>query len=233
MPSSYYVFFTERPAEGLQSVYGPYALRQAQDYARISSSHGGAAEVWRRGFRTPGSKRVRVYEHGKRAWPRTRAQAAELRGKEVPSRMRPGRRNPGGSNMARTKEELLAFIGVDDFMSQYVETLLWSTTDEEGYPLDDNYEIEDFTKEGLQRIMDDCETFRAKRGVEAAIESSEYEGADEQAGHDFWLTRNGHGAGFWDGDWPEPAATTLTKAAEAMGEIWVYVGDNGRLYLTQ
>lgn len=21
------------------------------------------------------------------------------------------------------------------------------------------------------------------------------------AGHDLWLTRNGHGAGFWDGDW--------------------------------
>lgn len=25
----------------------------------------------------------------------------------------------------------------------------------------------------------------------------------EQAGHDFWLTRNGHGAGFWDGDWKD------------------------------
>lgn len=23
----------------------------------------------------------------------------------------------------------------------------------------------------------------------------------ERIGHDFWLTRNGHGAGFWDGDW--------------------------------
>ena len=22
-----------------------------------------------------------------------------------------------------------------------------------------------------------------------------------RAGTDFWLTRNGHGAGFWDGDW--------------------------------
>ena len=23
----------------------------------------------------------------------------------------------------------------------------------------------------------------------------------ERIGHDFWLTRNGHGAGFWDGGW--------------------------------
>ena len=25
----------------------------------------------------------------------------------------------------------------------------------------------------------------------------------ERIGHDFWLTRNGHGAGFWDGDWDD------------------------------
>ncbi len=41
----------------------------------------------------------------------------------------------------------------------------------------------------------------------------------EQAGHDFWLNRNGHGAGFWDGDWPEPAATTLDAASKAFGEV--------------
>jgi hypothetical protein len=51
------------------------------------------------------------------------------------------------------------------------------------------------------------------------------------AGHDFWLTRNGHGAGFWDGDWPEPLATVLTDAAHAFGELSPYVGDDGLIYL--
>lgn len=38
---------------------------------------------------------------------------------------------------------------------------------------------------------------------------------------DFWLTRNGHGAGFWDGDWPVPAATRLTEASEKAGEVYL------------
>ena len=38
-----------------------------------------------------------------------------------------------------------------------------------------------------------------------------------QAGHDFWLTRNGHGAGFWDGDWPK-YGDMFTKIAESFGE---------------
>jgi hypothetical protein len=49
-------------------------------------------------------------------------------------------------------------------------------------------------------------------------------------GHDFWLTRNGHGCGFWDGDWDEPDATTLTDASNAMGGVDLYVGDDGVVY---
>jgi hypothetical protein len=44
----------------------------------------------------------------------------------------------------------------------------------------------------------------------------------EQAGHDFWLTRNGHGAGFWDRPeiYGEQAAEELTRASELMGQTW-------------
>ena len=55
-------------------------------------------------------------------------------------------------------------------------------------------------------------------------------GTDEQAGHDFWLTRNGHGAGFWDGDWPEPYADILTTGAKNYGEFQTYLGDDGKIY---
>ena len=41
------------------------------------------------------------------------------------------------------------------------------------------------------------------------------------AGHDFWLTRNGHGAGFWDGDYPESEETILTDAARTFGEYCI------------
>lgn len=39
------------------------------------------------------------------------------------------------------------------------------------------------------------------------------------AAHDWVLTRNHDGAGFWDGDWQEPYATELTKLCHAQGEI--------------
>ena len=48
----------------------------------------------------------------------------------------------------------------------------------------------------------------------------------EQIGIDFWLTRNRHGAGFWDrglGDIGEK----LTDIAHQMGERSVYVGEDG------
>jgi hypothetical protein len=50
----------------------------------------------------------------------------------------------------------------------------------------------------------------------------------EQMGHDIWFTRNGHGVGFWDrglGDLGEG----LTKIAESMGEVSVFINDREEL----
>ena len=53
--------------------------------------------------------------------------------------------------------------------------------------------------------------------------------AIEQAGHDFWLTRNGHGSGFWDRfdnlylGWGD----VLTRVSEEYGEVYIYLGDDG------
>jgi len=105
-------------------------------------------------------------------------------------------------------------------------------------PMDDNYEEADLSPEALARILSDCAKFEAEQGevIRAAIETGEVRfgpdfGALGRAGHDFWLTRNGHGAGFWDGDWPEPFAAQLTAAAKAFGECNLYAGDDGRLYI--
>jgi len=51
-----------------------------------------------------------------------------------------------------------------------------------------------------------------------------------QAGHDLWLTRNGHGAGFWDRDLGE-AGDKLTELSKEMGELTLLQGDgDGKLY---
>jgi hypothetical protein len=58
------------------------------------------------------------------------------------------------------------------------------------------------------------------------------EGREEQAGHDFWLTRCGHGAGFFDGDWPE-AGDHLTDACKKFREVNLHVGDDGFIYFIE
>ncbi len=116
---------------------------------------------------------------------------------------------------------------MDDFTRQYLVAALWSTTDESredgGDPLDRNYGIEDIEPDTIAAAGLDCDRFR-----EAAGELLD-ENADATAGaHDFWLTRNGHGAGFWDGDWPI-GGDLLTEICEKFGEFTLYVED-GKIY---
>lgn len=54
----------------------------------------------------------------------------------------------------------------------------------------------------------------------------------ESVGQDLWLTRNGHGAGFWDRGYPAELDTLLTTAAKSMGSSDTYVDDDGYQYLT-
>ena len=52
----------------------------------------------------------------------------------------------------------------------------------------------------------------------------------------FLLTRNGHGAGFWDGDYEHFKAglgDTLTKLADKFREVTAYNGDDGKVYITR
>ncbi len=118
---------------------------------------------------------------------------------------------------------------LDTFTTQYLETAMWSTNDESndqgGDPIDANYSLSDFSPEALKSAIRDCNKFQEENGDDIASDLS-------GAGHDFWLTRNGHGAGFWDGDWPEPAAKRLTKASKAFGSVDLYVGDDGKLHFS-
>lgn len=132
---------------------------------------------------------------------------------------------------------MIAFTDLDAFTQAYIEAAFFSTTDESdetgGDYLDNNYDFNDLDSETLQAMFDDCRRFQEENAadLEAANEYITYEwGAYAQAGHDFWLTRNGHGCGFWDGDWPNDMGDRLTIAAEAHGQFYLYVGDDGKIY---
>ena len=136
----------------------------------------------------------------------------------------------------RSKKQILASL--DSFTRSYLETAIWSSTDESddrgGEPIDKNYTIEDFTIPSLLASIADCEAFQAQNETTLASvywtseNGSRLRNTDD-AGHDFWLTRCGHGCGFWDGDYTEPHASVLTDASKAFGNVDLYVY-RGRIY---
>ena len=118
-------------------------------------------------------------------------------------------------------------MNIDNVIDAYITCLLWSETNEEGEPMDDYYDKTDIAPESLKEIRDDVEGFVAlcdENGIDLLPIT------DEQIGHDFCLTRNGHGTGFWDrglGD----KGKHLTSAAKSFGSQTLYAGDDGRLYV--
>ena len=125
---------------------------------------------------------------------------------------------------------------MNNFIRAYLECILWAELDEStptgGLPLEDNYGVEDFAPEALCRIVEDCKRFQEENRADLDQYNHPQYTADELGGHDFWLTRNGHGCGFWDRDClPEDVGKRLTQAAERAGECNVYVGDDGLIYL--
>lgn len=119
-------------------------------------------------------------------------------------------------------------MSLEAFVSAYIECALWSSTDDDDVPLD---RLDaSFAPDTLWRMRNDCKAFLAANVTHILEASGREVDPFILAGHDFWLTRNGHGAGFWDGDWPEPQASALTNAAKAFGEFHLYIGDDGRIY---
>ena len=125
---------------------------------------------------------------------------------------------------------------LDSFTRAYLECALWAETDNltpgGGDPLERNYSTGDFAPEALQQAIDDCKRFQEENAE--LLESADYNHPkyldSEMAGHDFWLSRNGHGAGFWDRGLGN-VGDKLSDAAKAFGECNVYVGDDGALHL--
>lgn len=110
-------------------------------------------------------------------------------------------------------------------LRDYLTCALWSSTDlDSDTPLDRDYGLEDVSEESVTQAESDLHQFAAKAGTLL-------DGLDmTQVAHDLWLTRNGHGEGFWDGDYEESIGEALTQIAHDMGEVYVYVGDDGKLH---
>lgn len=150
---------------------------------------------------------------------------------------------------------------LEAFTDAYVAAALWSSTDyppgtnratelgpdgEYAAPIPlDNYDG-DLSPDALDTMRDDASDFLTPEVV-ALIRVSQGDrsrfGAPsglsfgwtfEQAGHDFWLTRNGHGTGFWDRTYANDVSAMigdeLADQARSYGEVDLYIGDDGAIH---
>lgn len=117
----------------------------------------------------------------------------------------------------------------EEFVAGYREAMLWANA----YLDDDNSEAidgRDYAEpEDVER--EDADTFWDTLGyVIMAIDCGAYSRnsvhSAGQAGHDFALTRNHHGAGFWDRGLGR-IGDMLTDEAHAYGSHYIAISDDG------
>lgn len=139
------------------------------------------------------------------------------------------------------------------FLRAYIAAALFSTTDEStpagGFPLDSSvhrmvkgkkvlvrqaFGPDDIAPETQELMRKDCDRFcELFQGLldQATCDRPSGSTQAEKAGHDFWMNRNGHGVGFWDGDWkPRSVGEELSRACKTFRETGLYVGDDGKLH---
>ena len=118
---------------------------------------------------------------------------------------------------------------LDDFTRGYIDAI-FATECRAGNPELEDATINDFSGEAWSRILTDCADFQGLNG-ELLDEAYDHETTPydaECAGIDYWLTRNGHGAGFWDRGLGA-VGDRLSNACRWQ-ELDLYRGDDGKLY---
>ena len=113
-------------------------------------------------------------------------------------------------------------IDLNQFVNSYLATAAWVTCEGD--------ECTDFTREAKKQAKNDCQQFidkvLAKFGENKGVELLTIPGNDLTylTPHNFFLTRNHHGAGFWDSGniYGEGEALDLTELSHQMKEVNCY-----------
>ena len=121
-----------------------------------------------------------------------------------------------------------AFNALDEFTQGYIECAFWCDASPDSEDMD-GAGFSDLAPEALASMVQACADFQTEN---AELLSAYYEcRAPSYAGHDLWLTRNHHGAGFWDRGLEANLSKLLTDAAHREGECSLYRGDDGLVYM--
>jgi len=125
-----------------------------------------------------------------------------------------------------TEQDIVAAI------DGYRTCALWSTdvVDENGNAVRSFDQVNAGLTPSAQRQMRDDVVLFAVGNVDAIRSFLAVTGLDwGQVGHDFWLTRNRHGAGFWDRGAAGEAVESLVQSSRDFGGCDLYLNDDGEI----
>ncbi len=114
---------------------------------------------------------------------------------------------------------------LDEFTQGYIACALWLADEE----LEVEAVYDELAPQAIESMVEDCRSFQEENGDALRVACNRHDDSEQRAGHDFWLTRNGHGAGYWDRGLGN-AGEALSEAAKRCGETDLYVGDDQLIY---
>ncbi len=135
-----------------------------------------------------------------------------------------GRRHHGTAYRFTSEEEdayrvpAMCRYAIEDIADEYLETVQWAEA-----PDPDTSSEHDLFDGVRERAIRDVARFLGRCRA-AGIDMTDV----PDIGHHLWLTRQGHGAGFWDGDFGN-LGDKLTELARKMGELNVDTERRGRV----
>lgn len=126
-----------------------------------------------------------------------------------------------------------------DPVKAYIQAALWSShgDEESGIEnLDDQYGYDDVAPKAVASAKADLKSFiqKLKQAKLYDVYMKDYDLS--QLAYDFWMTRNGHGVGFWDRDYSNDApdgsdlGKAISKIVDSFREVNAVVGDDGKIY---
>lgn len=132
---------------------------------------------------------------------------------------------------------------IETVVHGYLTAALETTLDEDDEPLSVSYSEFDFTRTVKRKVEMEIEEFvediNSRGLLKPYIDAmKQYFGNEdkawEQLGIDLWLSRNGHGSGFFDKFTVDKnVRDELQKLANDLGEVYLIAGDDGELYFEQ
>jgi len=124
--------------------------------------------------------------------------------------------------------------------AQLWQTILWSSSDDNGEPLENCHDMTAAWREDMQRLSEEFYSWRDAADaclIQAGLGEISLEDllGDDRVEHSYVLVRDGHGVGMtdrWQAGPERDCCAALERLAREQGPIGAYVGDDDRIYLS-